>query len=656
MIEYLPWTIAHLGALALTLLCAAGLGNLFLRKSRFHNLVERMVFTVSLGLGFCALVLFILGLLGILYQLLIWILTVAGAVVTVSHWLYSHRGSLEIRKWRQVLRVEQWQQFFTLRHAITALLIFLGVSCWILLLVQSQYPPTNWDSISNHLPIARANLTEHRLAIVPGIPFPVVPLLDHMLFTWALALKSDILAQMVVHTFLMLTALALCAWGKRRNQAALGYAAAAFWLAHPMVRDLGVTAYVDIGLTCFVFLGVYALHVFWDERRSSWWYLGMALLGMGAGTKITGLFFVGLGSLLGLCVLAPSWLRNLRSRRSKKALADIDSSESQFNWTSLVLGGTLAFLILMPWYAFNAYHTGNPFWPMFPQYNRGIWASPTIASLFTQSGIMRGLAQASLRNFLMLYVDFIRYPARFEAGNNLTLFPPIAIWPLAWIVALFNRSVRWWVFWAFAFTVFWYLQLPFIRYWLPVVPIAGLALCESIQWILEKSRLPAKLQNGVWLTATLILVLWTSYDVGKQINVAGLPPATREARQTFLSQLIGYPAVKYVNAHANKTDTVCVLSASWLNYYFEPRVIDLRGALYGHRKPTFRWPDDKLWTQWLDEENVQWLFIHYRALELSIPKQNPVISPFWPDYQIVYADDAIWVFQRKPVLSGAGRK
>jgi len=648
MLDYLPWAIAHLGALALMLLCAAGLGNLFLRKCPFHNSVERFVFTAALGLGLCALVLFILGLFGILYQSIIWVLTVEGTLATVLNFLYSRRRSLGIRQWKQILSIQQWKHLYNLRNAGIALLIIMAVSCWVLLLITSQYPPTNWDSISNHLPIARANLTGHGLVIVPGIPFPVVPLLNHMLFTWAMALKDDVLAQMVVHSFLVLTALGLYAWGKRQSRSALGLAAAALWLAHPLIRELGTTAYVDIGLTCFVFLGVYALRVFWDHRKTSWWYLGIALLAMASGTKITGLFFAGLGSLLGLLMLAPSFLRFLRRRSTQKESEEIVLDEHRFNWRSLLLGLSLSFLIVMPWYAFSAYITGNPLWPFFPQYSKGIWGSPWIAS--GVQGLMRGLRQATVKDFFLVYVDFLRYPARFDAGDNLTLFPPIVLWPLAWIVALFNRSVRWWVFWALAFTVFWFLEVPLIRYWLPVLPIAGLALCESIQWILERIRLPANLQDGVWVTASIVIISLSGYDVGKQINAKGLPPATSVAREAFLDQLNGYRGVKYVNAHANKTDTVCVLSASWLNYYFDQRVIDLRGNLYGHRKPTFRWPNDQLWTQWLDYENVQWLFIYYRAPELDIPNQNPLTNPFWPDYQLVYADHDTWVFRRKPVL------
>jgi len=642
MIDYLPWAIVHLGALALILLCAAGLGNLVLRKHRFQNLVERLVFITTLGLGLCGLVLFLLGLLGILYQSVIWFLTVAGAVATVFKVVSANWALFGIPQVKRVLGSVRWKNLYNRRNAVTGLVIILAVCYWALLLMKSQYPPHDWDATSNHLVIARENLKAHRLVLVLGIPLPVVPLLNHMLFTWAMAIKDDVLAQMIVHTFLMLPALGLYAWGKRQNRTALGCAAATLWLAHPLIRLLEAAAYVDVGLTCFVFLGLYALHVFWDSGKTRWWYLGLSLLAMAAATKVTGLFFLGLGSLLGLWPLVLPFFRRLWPNSRQKDFEKIASAD-RFTWRPLVVGWTCALMIVLPWYAFNTYHTGNPLWPAFYQYSRGIWALPS-ADL---SWEIRGLREATLQKFLMLYVDFIRYPGRFDAPNNLTLFPIIVAWPLAWIVAVFNRSVRWWVFWALAFTVFWYLQAPMVRFWIPVLPIAGLALCESIQVILEKIRNLRSLHSAIWITATVVVLAWSTYDFSKEVYAWGLPPATADARQTWLNRLNGYPGVEYVNEHAKNSDTVCVLSASWLNYYFNQRVIDLRGALYGYRKPTFRWPNDQLWTEWMAYENVEWLFIYYRAPELVLPGQDPKTDPFWPDYQLVYASDDTWVFRRK---------
>jgi hypothetical protein len=294
----------------------------------------------------------------------------------------------------------------------------------------------------------------------------------------------------------------------------------------------------------------------------------------------------------------------------------------------------------VPWYAFDAYHTGNPLWPLFTHQGKPEF---TIQRKPGGIDVVAGSRQATLRNFLLVYVDFIRYPARFDAELNLTLFPLIVIWPLAWIVAVFNRSVRWWVVWALGFTGFWFLTISKIRYWMPVLPMAGLALCEAIQWILDRSRWSAILHNGIWVIATVLILVWTSYNLGREISIRELPPATPEAREEFLSRLDGYAGVKYVNAHADKTDTVCVLRAVWLNYYFNQRVIN------DVTRPAFRWPDDQPWIQRLDSKNVQWIVISLSDPGLNIPKQNPVVRPFWPDYQIVYADHAIWVFRHKPI-------
>src|SRR5262249_23636948 len=142
---------------------------------------------------------------------------------------------------------------------------------------------------------------------------------------------------------------------QRQQRPGLGLAAAALWLSHPLVLWLGESAYVDIGVTCFAFLGVYALRVYWDKRENGWWLLGSALFGMEAGAKMPALFFVGAGAVLGF------WAR-IRSR---------------ITWRELILGWGVVALIAIPWYGFIAYHTGNPVWPMFPQLTRGAWVLST---------------------------------------------------------------------------------------------------------------------------------------------------------------------------------------------------------------------------------------------------------------------------------------
>lgn len=652
MIDYIVWTVVHLGAWSLMLIASAGVGNLFLRKLSFQSSIERLVFTEALGLGLCALALFAMGLFGVLYQTVIVALTILGAVATILHWFYSgdHYPLLAPAWWKkQYWGQVQWRQYYRPRRALVILLMTIGLCYWGLLLLSTQYPPVHWDAISTHLVLARSYLVEHYIVVDTGTISPVLPALNHMLFTWALALKDDILAQMVEHTFLMLTALGLYAWGKRQNRPELGFAAAAFWLSHPLVLWLAASAYIDIGITCFVFLGVYALRIFWDYKLSAWWYLGLALLSMAAGTKLPGLFFLGVGVILGLWVLFQSFIiSKILGPKNKNASDDTGQAQGRFTLRPLIQGWAIAVIIAVPWYAFIAYHTGNPIWPTFPEYSRGIWGAPWLVES-VHSWMKNAGEPRTIRNFIMLPLDWILHPDRFFAEVHLSLFPLIVAWPLAWIISLFNRSVRWWTLWALAFTGFWFLNPHQLRYWLPVLPIAGLALYESIRWLLERISISTEIHGTIWKVLALVMLLWGGRAVYGEIKAKGLPPPTADAREAFLSTLGGYNGVKYVNKRAEKNDAVCILGASWLNYYFQPRFIDLRGALHLNRQPSFKWPNDEVWVQWLEFKNAKWVFVYHKDEVFNISKQNPVLTPFWPDYQLVYADSTVWVFRRKPV-------
>lgn len=646
--DYIVWTISHLGAWGLMLLCAAGLGGLFLRRHPFDSFIERLSFSIALGLGLCSILLFFLALLGILYQPLIWVLTLCGALAVVLKPIYKARLALNVGQWKRVLNRYRGREFYAPRNGVVALLSLLAFVYWASLLITTQYPPVQWDAISQHLVVARESLAQHNVAVVAGTPQPLLPVLNHMLFAWAFALKDDVLAQMVEHTFLMLTALGLFAWGMRRNQPLLGFAGAMCWLANALVLYLGASGYVDIAATCFVFLGVYALRNFWDAEESGRWYLAMALLGMAAGVKLQGIFFLGIGALIGIWPLLKTHNIATRFRGKGRVEPDAGQIKSRFALRSLIQGWVIAVVIVVPWYAFIGYHTGNPLWPAFPQLSKGIWGAPWIID--NVNGWMHNAHEPrTVINFIKLPVDWVFHPGTFYAEVGLSLFPLIIAWPLAWIVSLFDRSVRWWTFWALSFTLFWFLNVHQLRYWLPALPLAIIALCESLQWILERIWKSTTFYKTTVVTASLLTLLWGGRLVFKDIKGRGVPPVTAVARENFLAQLGGYLGVKYVNEHADNNEAVCVLSASWLNYYFQPRVIDLRGVLFLNRKPTFHWPNDQVWTEWLESQNINWVYIYYRAAELNIPKQNPVVNPFWPDFQLVYADALSWVFHRKSV-------
>lgn len=618
------WIATHLGAWALMVLAALGLGQFFLRRHEFDSLVERLVFTLALGLGIAAFVIFGLGLAGLLYQKVLVALTIAAALPGAA-------CLIRLRKTEPRFVPLGLRDHHSPQDLLMVFLVVVLIGFWLLALSSTLYPPVHWDAISHHLVLSREYLTQHRLVAVWGNTHPALAALNHMLFVWGLALQDDVLAQMVEHAFLMLTAIGLYAWGKRTKKPLLGLALAAFWLGHPLVLLLGEAAYVDVCLVSFVFLGVYALRIFWDSHKASWWYLSMTLLGMAAAVKMGGVFFLLVGCALGFWALVRKGIPNPRASQRG------DQVPPRLTWKLIICGAALAFALAVPWYVFVAYHMGTPIYPI---------TSPAVATNLREL-MSNETDPRTFANFLMLPIDWIRYPSRFYGENNLTLSPLIVLWPLAWLVAVWNRPVRWWVFWAFSFTLYWFFFPHQLRYWLPALPLAGLALYESIEWCLGKLSQSTLLHASVWTLLALFSLSWGGHGLYREVSSKGRPPTNPTERAAFLSRMDGYKAAEFVNANARENETVGVLNASWLIYYLKPRVEDLMAAPFSG-PPRFRWPEDEPWVRHLESRNITWVLVSLSNGNIGKEPGRKLDPEVWPDYELVYSDSSTWILRRQP--------
>ena len=620
LFDYLRWIVLHLGGWLLMLLPAYGIGRLCLRRVWFGSRSEQFVFSLTVGLGICGLLLFVMGLCGLLHR---WVLVAGSATGSLITAFFLARSRHKADKlWAQ------WKTHTRRQRMLIAVVVMVAAGYWLALLLLTQYPPLQWDALEYHLTLSRDYLATHRLVVNTGVVYPVLPALNHMLFTWALALCDDVLAQMVQHTFMMLTALGLYAWGKRLKKEALGAAAAASWLAHPLVLWLGASAYVDVGVTALAFLGVYALRIFWDERETAWWFTAILLFSFTAGTKITvGPLFLIIGVGLGLF----AW------------------RTGKLGFKAMVWGIVLAVLVTAPWYAWIGYHTGNPVWPILSRFSRGMWGDPNVAAglnVWVNVGV-----QKTILNFLLLPYYFISQKLFFP-DNNRPLLPLMTLMPIAWVVMWKDRSVRWWMLWGLALTLYWFLSSQQIRLWLPALPFVTLAVCESLSVILSRRLKWIVWENRIWSAATLLAVVIGLLVAGVDIRSRRKLPVTPQARESFLSRLcIGYSGASYINQHAQADEAVYVVNGNWLIYHLRLRSLDMNAWLQLKFWPSFQSANDELWLKYLESERVNWILINYaNAPEyLPIGRRNPYLNPIWPDFQLVFADAQTWVFRRKPV-------
>src|SRR6266480_3154643 len=199
MVDYFFFMISHIVGLLSMLMASAGLGWVFLKRFRFNSGVEATVFATALGLGLWALLFFCLGLLGLLYIGLIKSLTAVGGLGFV--WLLVNRY-----KSRGVPLLKQWRTASVPRKLLVFLILLVGFSYWTLIFQLPQYPPAFWDATGYHLPLAKEFLAQHRIVPHPGVVFPVVLALNHMLFAWAFAIKDGVLTQNIEQVFMILVA------------------------------------------------------------------------------------------------------------------------------------------------------------------------------------------------------------------------------------------------------------------------------------------------------------------------------------------------------------------------------------------------------------------------------------------------------------------
>jgi hypothetical protein len=599
--EYIFEVFSHLFFLSSILSSAFGAGYLFLRRQSFHSLIEKTIFSIVLGLGLWALFLFFLGLLGLLYKTSILILTLAcTTAVGIS-----------------ILRANSLPTFQkNYIEAITSA-FFFG-----LLLSLTLYPPTQWDATMYHLVLARQYLVDHHITLNTGITFPILPILSEMLFSWALALKGHLLAQMIECSFLILTGLGLYSYCLRHGQSAIGLAAAAFWFANPIILWLGRSAFVEIGVITFLFLGVYALHVFWEQNETHWWYAGLALLSLASGAKMPALPMLLVGVATGIFALV----------------------KSKLTLKTMMIGYGIALVLVVPWYATIGYFTGNPFWPFFYQYSNGIWAtSPNIPHFF-KFILSVGVPKTVLNFFLIPYYlsfhcDF------FQPGSSRYFFFPFIAWSLAIIVSFFHNRARWWTLWALCYQALWFFSTQQLRFWFICFPILIVASFESANWILQK-LFETKSVRSIWIGfayAGFFLCIYSSFSIFTKF---GLPSVTVSRQHQFLMKhLNGYKAIQYMNQRSDQTEIVYVIDGSWLNYYFKPKVIDMFGLLQGSFNPVGHWPEDRAWLEYVRSKNVSWIFVDSVSPQFGLKLKQGTPPPYWPDYQLVYSDDQSWIYR-----------
>jgi hypothetical protein len=537
------WPVARAGLAASALLVliagiAAGSGRAAagLLGPRGPEEGAKTVVGMTLGLGILSLAVLALAALHILRP---WTLS----LVLAGLWLV---GFSELRAALAGCRLpEEWR---AQPLAAAGILAALALTFWL-----TWVPPHQYDSLVYHLALPAAYLRAGGLTAA-GVPvFAHFPQNGEMLFALALALGSDLLAQMLM----WLAAALSVAWLWTMAGAEIAVEArllgALLLATHTGVMLLASTTYIEPLVMLWT---TAAVLLFWRWRRESagaprsWLALAAIFAGLALGAKYTAGITAG---ALGL-VLVKDWLTGPPEARRARA-------------GDLALFVGVVTLVFSPWLIKNALTVGNPVFPFlyrwFPATRAG-WPAAGAARYFAVL-TEYGFGGAWYRALAQLPFQLLGNSLRFGGGMDVLgdmgweiLFwsLPLAAWA-GWRRR--NRTVLWLLAFCGLYLAAWFATGVVLRFLTALAPLlcllAGFGL-HALWTRLAGWGRPLLAAGAGLLAATHVLVFLYAHAVfGSGRVLAGL-----ESREEFLARRLEYyPCAAWAQGHLGRNDRILIV-------------------------------------------------------------------------------------------------
>lgn len=500
------------------ILACLGAGAMLLTITRLLNdraFIEKISLSFAAGFGCVGWLFFWLGTLGLFTQTVAWIVcaVLAGGLILLRKPL-SFRAS-PFSPWEWLLLV----------------LITAAIATDFL---EALAPPVEADSLAYHFQLPKQFIEQGRLVFEPRALDGAIPLLVQMTYVAALLLGGGEETALTLWTFVSGwgAGLLLFTFSRRWLPRHWGLAMLLLFQTLPAMLYGAGSGHVESRIAMFVLIAAFGL----SELKNSPRLGPILMIGLGAGlfaaSKYTGLLFVAAAGASLLAFSGRSWLKN---------------------------GVACALAVLITgaqWYGWNAYHTGDPVFPVL------------FSALSLEDGAFWNADYAaSMKEYLALRDDQIDWWQRWLAYPVVaTLFPAFAmeagrvglgpyflmIAPIAlggvwhYRLSIKSSSLTPVALMAVLFYVLWlgFGGIPKVRHLLPIIPVVLVCLAVGSEKAIEAwswLRLPSSLAMVLALAVNVAVV-------GLFARPYVVHALTGFDRESFLENSInGYPAVVWLN-------------------------------------------------------------------------------------------------------------
>lgn len=543
----------HYLVMLVLIFLSALVGERLLRRFPLPEDVNGIFLYTSLGTGAVIVVLFISALLklfSVFFLSSVTIIFLSLYLLKKDYQPFLHKVRFGISSFGSFIR-KNWYWFIPFVIVLSPLFLL------------PLYPPTKWDEISYHLPYAKFYVDHQGLAVNQFLRYPLYAHNIDLLYSLSLLLSDDIVAHLLHASTAVLTAIGIYNLGTITSDKKTGALASFLFLSSPIVLRLITTAYIDLGLTLFVFLGFYCLSMWSITKKEYWLYLAGFATGIAAGSKYSGLLFI---------PLYVFWIV-YESRKIPQVV--------KFLIPALVFGA--------PWYIRNYIISGDPFSPFGGEFfGYWLWNKKDLISqsqnLFKTYGTPKNLS-----SMIMLPWNILVHPGKFMEGP---LSPAMATAFLAPIFfKKFSKYQRILCIFVLANIFIWFFTSQILRYLLPVFPMIALLSSTILMRLYSSARerhiLPPFSGNSFLyrilrilpgsIFAVAIVVspsLYSNYlstEILRDTLLAPLP-VTKQMRDDYLSKRVKAFDLLQI---ANKTPNLNIYQLGFENsfYFAEGKMI-----------------------------------------------------------------------------------
>ena len=429
--------ILNIVLLSVFLFSAFGIGRVFLKllKANFVHSLEESVFSIGIGFGIIAYSVFILGIFGLLYGMLIKVLILLFAVI----------GFIDLKK-RPMKSLFGNEKLSLIDKCVLGILIF----AMLISLAGALSPEIFYDSLVYHLGVPNYYKLNHKIVNMPYVFLSNLPAVASMLFTTGLLIKDEILSKLINYSASILCCLTLFSISKRYFNLKVGIWASLIFYTITHVMLSSWSCGTETILVLFAVLSLYAL-MNYNSEQNKWLIISSIFSGLAMGVKYTGIF-VAVGVIFTFLII------------NRRFSADIIKKLIIFTFISTI--------IVSPWLIKNYVYKKNPVYP----YLNSIFPKDAYSDYTKLNGFIVEARQSGKFEL----INWLKHPWNITMGkiSNSENFTPLFLFlipllflfgkpPLILIYGI-SYSIVIWLTWSFSTTM--------IRFMMPAFPILGLII------------------------------------------------------------------------------------------------------------------------------------------------------------------------------------